>query len=102
MKADTVLVPLEDGDRTEALVKMGKIVVAIDLNPGSRTARSANITIVDNAIRAIPKMIMVVRKLKDLERKQREMVMKRIVKEYDNQKNLIESLSVMRGNIKGS
>jgi phosphopantothenate synthetase len=45
---------------------------------------------------------MVVRKLKDLERKQREMVMKRIVKEYDNQKNLIESLSVMRGNIKGS
>jgi 4-phosphopantoate---beta-alanine ligase len=102
MKADTVLVPLEDGDRTEALVKMGKIVVAIDLNPGSRTARSANITIVDNAIRAIPKMIMVVRKLKDLERKQREMVMKRIVKEYDNQRNLIESLSVMRGNIKGS
>ncbi|MGI0001917.1 MAG: phosphopantothenate/pantothenate synthetase [Nitrososphaeraceae archaeon] len=102
MKADTVLVPLEDGDRTEALVKMGKIVVAIDLNPGSRTARSANITIVDNAIRAIPKMIMVVRKLKDLERKQRDMVMKRIVKEYDNQKNLIESLSAMRGNIKGS
>ena len=33
MKADTVLVPLEDGDRTEALVKMGKTVVAIDLNP---------------------------------------------------------------------
>jgi phosphopantothenate synthetase len=45
---------------------------------------------------------MVVRILKDLERKQREIVMKRIVKEYDNQKNLIESLSVMRGNIKGS
>ena len=55
MKADTVLVPLEDGDRTEALVKMGKTVVAIDLNPMSRTARSANITIVDNAIRVYTK-----------------------------------------------
>jgi 4-phosphopantoate--beta-alanine ligase len=97
MKADTVLVPLEDGDRAQALVRMGKTVVAIDLNPGSRTARSANITIVDNAIRAIPKMIVVARKMKELERKQRERVLKRIVKGYDNQKNLLDSLSVMRG-----
>jgi 4-phosphopantoate---beta-alanine ligase len=99
MKADTVLVPLEDGDRTQALVRMGKTVVAIDLNPESRTARSANITIVDNAIRAIPKMIVVAKKLKELERKQREKVLKRIIKGYDNQKNLLESLSAMRGNI---
>jgi 4-phosphopantoate---beta-alanine ligase len=99
MKADTVLVPLEDGDRTQALARMGKTVVAIDLNPESRTARSANITIVDNAIRAIPKMIMVAKKLKELERKQREKVLKRIIKGYDNQKNLLESLSAMRGNI---
>lgn len=99
MKADTVLVPLEDGDRTQALARMGKTVVAIDLNPESRTARSANITIVDNAIRAIPKMIVVAKKLKELERKQREKVLKRIIKGYDNQKNLLESLSAMRGNI---
>ena len=99
MKADTVLVPLEDGDRTEALVKMGKTVVAIDLNPMSRTARSANITIVDNAIRAIPKMIMTVKKLRGLKQEQREEIMKRIVKEFDNPKNLLESLSVMRGNL---
>jgi 4-phosphopantoate--beta-alanine ligase len=78
---------------------MGKTVVAIDLNPESRTARSANITIVDNAIRAIPKMIVVAKKLKELERKQREKVLKRIIKGYDNQKNLLESLSAMRGNI---
>ena len=99
MKADTVLVPLEDGDRTQALARMGKTVVAIDLNPESRTARSANITIVDNAIRAIPKMIVVAKKLKELELKQREKVLKRIIKGYDNQKNLLESLSAMRGNI---
>lgn len=99
MKADTVLVTLEDGDRTEALAKMGKTVVAIDLNPMSRTARSANITIVDNVIRAIPKMIMTVEKFNDLEQKQREVVMKRIAKEFDNHKNLLESLSIMQGNI---
>jgi 4-phosphopantoate---beta-alanine ligase len=99
MKADTVLVPLEDGDRTQALVRMGKTVVAIDLNPGSRTASLANVTIVDNAIRAIPRMIVVARRLKELKREQREKVLKRIINGYDNQKNLLESLSVMRGEI---
>ncbi len=52
--ADVVLVPLEDGDRCEALVRMGKTVIAIDLNPLSRTARSATLTIVDELTRAIP------------------------------------------------
>lgn len=53
-EADAVLVSLEDGDRTEALVRAGKKVVAIDLNPFSRTARGASITIVDNVVRALP------------------------------------------------
>lgn len=52
--ADVVLVPLEDGDRCQALRNMGKSVITIDLNPLSRTARTANITIVDNIIRALP------------------------------------------------
>lgn len=52
--ADVVLVPLEDGDRCQALRNMGKTVIAVDLNPLSRTAKSASITIVDNVIRAIP------------------------------------------------
>jgi len=52
----TVLVPLEDGDRTEYLKKMGKFVIAIDLNPFSRTAKMADITIVDNIVRAVPLM----------------------------------------------
>ncbi len=52
--ADVVLVPLEDGDRCEALVNMGKTVIAIDLNPLSRTARFATLTIVDELTRALP------------------------------------------------
>ncbi|HKI06846.1 MAG TPA: phosphopantothenate/pantothenate synthetase [Nitrososphaeraceae archaeon] len=99
MKADTVLVPLEDGDRTEALVKMGKTVVAIDLNPMSRTARSANITIVDNAIRTIPKMITMVKKLRDLRQDYREKIMRKAIKQFNNHNNLLESESLMRGNL---
>lgn len=53
-KADVVVVPLEDGDRCEALVRMGKTVVTIDLNPLSRTARTAHITVVDELTRALP------------------------------------------------
>lgn len=54
--ADVVLVPLEDGDRAEALDRMGKDEVVVDLNPLSRSARTADIPIVDNLIRAIPNM----------------------------------------------
>lgn len=52
--ADVVLVPLEDGDRCEALRAMGKTVITIDLNPLSRTAKTANVTIVDELTRALP------------------------------------------------
>lgn len=52
--ADLVLVPLEDGDRCEALRATGKTVVTIDLNPLSRTARTATLTVVDELTRALP------------------------------------------------
>ena len=52
--ADLVLVPLEDGDRCQALSDMGKTVITIDLNPLSRTARTADLTIVDELTRAVP------------------------------------------------
>jgi len=52
--ADVVLVPLEDGDRAEALGKMGKTEIVIDLNPLSRSPQTAAIPIVDNLLRAIP------------------------------------------------
>ena len=55
--ADTVFVPLEDGDRCAALRAAGKFVIAVDLNPLSRTAKTASITIVDNVVRALPLMV---------------------------------------------
>lgn len=51
--ADVCLIPLEDGDRTEALRRLGKRVIAIDLNPLSRTAQRADLTIVDELTRAL-------------------------------------------------
>ncbi|RLF10301.1 MAG: hypothetical protein DRJ62_05305 [Thermoprotei archaeon] len=68
LTADVVLVPLEDGDRTEALRRMGKTVIAIDLNPLSRTARSASITIVDNVTRAMPNLLEQVASMKEKDR----------------------------------
>ena len=50
--SDLVLVALEDGDRTSALKAAGKTIIAIDLNPLSRTAQDADITIVDNLTRS--------------------------------------------------
>ena len=51
--ADVCLIPLEDGDRAEALRAMGKRVIAIDLNPFSRTAQVADLPIVDELTRAL-------------------------------------------------
>jgi 4-phosphopantoate--beta-alanine ligase len=52
--ADVVVVPLEDGDRCQALVASGRKVIAIDLNPLSRTAQMAHVTIVDELTRVVP------------------------------------------------
>jgi 4-phosphopantoate---beta-alanine ligase len=52
-RADVCLVPLEDGDRTEALRALGKRVISIDLNPLSRTSRAADLPIVDELGRAL-------------------------------------------------
>jgi len=62
--ADVILVPLEDGDRTEALQKMGKTVITFDLNPLSRTAQKADITIVDNVIRGMRLLVLACKKSK--------------------------------------
>src|SRR5207249_4715125 len=42
-----------DGGRAEALVRMGKVVISVDLNPVSRTSQRATIPIVDELTRAI-------------------------------------------------
>lgn len=82
--ADVVLIPLEDGDRCEALAAMGKKVIAVDLNPLSRTARKAGISIVDNILRAVPNLTAQVKELSLLPRADLET----IVLKYDNERTL--------------
>ena len=89
--ADVVLVPLEDGDRTLALKKFGKKVITFDLNPLSRTAQSADITIVDNVIRGMRILIDISKKLK------KENLMP---DRFDNKKNLAEAIIVMKNNLR--
>ncbi len=80
--ADVVLVAIEDGDRTEELIKMGKKVIAIDLNPLSRTARYATITIVDNVVRAMPLLVNFVKKFRGESRRNLEEIVKRFDNKY--------------------
>jgi len=87
--ADAILVPLEDGDRCQALRKMGKTVIAIDLNPLSRTAKTAGITIVDNVTRAIPNMEKWVKILKTRD----ENILEHLVESWNNEKMLTDILS---------
>ena len=94
--ADVVLVPLEDGDRTEALKKLGKRVIAIDLNPMSRTARAADITIVDNLVRAVPLMVKMAERLKNAPTAQ----LRKILRDFDNGKNLERTLDLISSRLK--
>ncbi|BDZ68443.1 phosphopantothenate/pantothenate synthetase [Methanobacterium ferruginis] len=97
-QADVVLVPLEDGDRAQALVASGKKVITIDLNPLSRTAQTASITIVDNLVRVIPLLIQEMEKLKECSREELE----EVIKEFDNNKNISESLNLIAQHFKKS
>lgn len=90
--ADVVLVPLEDGDRCEILKKHGKKVIAIDLNPLSRTSRMADITIVDNIIRAVPNMVEIAREMKHWKKEK----LQSILQDYDNSKILSEALQEIK------
>jgi len=93
--ADVVLIPLEDGDRCEALVAMGKKVIAIDLNPLSRTARKATVSIVDNILRAVPHLTEQVRQLSALQRADLE----EIVQRYDNEKVLRQAVQEIQDHL---
>ena len=95
--ADAVLVPLEDGDRAEALQKAGKQIVAIDLNPLSRTSQVASISIVDNIIRAVPALIMNLKRMKPMPRAR----LLRIVRDFDNERNLSDSIDEIVRYLKG-
>lgn len=92
--ADVVLVPLEDGDRASALAKMGKKTIAIDLNPMSRTARGATISIVDEVTRAVPELS---KNVEDLEGDAQGV--KRALSAYDRDENLALVVKAMSGNL---
>ena len=84
LRSDVILVPLEDGDRCQALVNMGKTVLVIDLNPMSRSAQQATITIVDELSRTLHNML--------------EMSLPPVIDEaYQHQANLQSCLSWMAG-----
>ncbi|WP_144902103.1 4-phosphopantoate--beta-alanine ligase [Halobellus captivus] len=72
--ADVVLVPLEDGDRAEALSAMGKSEIVIDLNPLSRSAQTAAVPIIDNIIRAVPNITAHAEALRDAPRAELESI----------------------------
>lgn len=92
MNSDTVFVALEDGDRTESLVKMGKKVISIELNPLSRTAIASNVTIVDNIVRAVPNMIKI---SKQLVNRNKSYLLQQI-RNFDNMRNMRKSLIMIR------
>ena len=80
-ESDVMLVPLEDGDRCQALVNMGKTVIVVDLNPLSRSAQQATITVVDELSRSLNTMLAFAQEEP------------RAVDAYDHQANLKASLA---------
>lgn len=94
--ADVVLVPLEDGDRTMALRRVGKKVITIDLNPLSRTSLWANVTIVNNVIRAIPEMVEEAFKLKNKNANE----LTKLISDFDNYQSLQETLNFMSSRLR--
>ena len=86
--ADVVLVPLEDGDRTQALKNAGKTVITFDLNPLSRTAQTADITIVDNVVRGMRLLISACKKTRT----------KKV--NFNNKKALASAISEIKNNLK--
>ena len=94
--ADVVLVPLEDGDRCEKLVEMGKTVISIDLNPLSRTSRMSTISIVDNVTRALGNMAKFAGEMR--QEKKDELV--NLIATYDNKRVLSEAISEIEEHLK--
>jgi 4-phosphopantoate--beta-alanine ligase len=90
--ADVVLVSIEDGDRTLALKHVGKTVIAIDLNPFSRTPQTADISIIDNVQRAFPLIEKHVRAL----RKAPQSKLRGILSRYNNKAILQAAIGRIR------
>ena len=79
---DVIVVPIEDGDRAEALVAMGKVVISIDLNPLSRTSKKASVSISDEMTRALENMIRFVNEMRG-----NDALIDETIENYDNTEN---------------
>jgi len=90
--ADVVFVPLEDGDRTKALINMQKKIITVDLNPLSRTSQTATISIIDNIVRAIPELVKTSKQLKKMSQNS----LLKILNNFNNKYNIDNSLKIIR------
>ncbi len=90
--ADVVFVPLEDGDRTKALINMQKKVITVDLNPLSRTSQTATISIIDNIVRAIPELVKTSKQLKKMSQNS----LLKLLNNFNNKYNIDNSLKIIR------
>lgn len=93
--SDLVIVPLEDGDRTLALRKAKKKVITFDLNPLSRTAQTANISIIDNVVRGIVELIRECNRLSS----KKDFELEKILRNFDNKKNLARNVIEIKSNL---
>ena len=85
--SDVILVPIEDGDRAEALVSMGKVVISIDLNPLSRTSCKATVPISDELTRALENIMRFIGELRG-----REGTILETIEQYDSAANRRETV----------
>lgn len=79
---DVIVVPIEDGDRAEALVAMGKVVISIDLNPLSRTSKTASVSISDEMTRALENIMGYIEELRG-----KDDEIEAVIRDYDNKAN---------------
>ena len=87
--SDVILVPLEDGDRCEALVAMGKVVLVIDLNPLSRSAKMGSVTIVDELSRVAENLL----------RGSMQKILRKPRTDYDNNGHLQSAIDHITSNL---
>jgi 4-phosphopantoate--beta-alanine ligase len=75
---------------------MGKRVIVVDLNPLSRSAQMATVTIVDNIVRALPNMVTLAQEMKGMS----AMELEEIVEEFHNDRALAAALDNIVDNLK--
>jgi len=71
-------------------------VIVVDLNPLSRSARAATVTIVDNIVRAVPVMTAMAKEMKDSSPE----TLRETAEEFNNEKALARALDEIMDNVK--